>query len=186
MEELQLGDFVLSVDPSDGSELFSEVVAFLDINPDDVHVFVTLTTEDQHVIKATPDHLLFSMGGSWNHEDEYFSAKPAGDVVPEDWVFVVSPGNIRPSRVVSVEFGTAKGVYAPLTISGTLVVDGILASCYAVVKSHSLAQTALWPLRFLPWLRGEQQEVGPHWYANFLYKIVNNVMSHFPILHPRN
>ena len=42
---------------------------------------------------------------------------------------------------------TFLGVYAPLTEEGNIVVDGILASCYAVVD-HDIAQAAMKPIRW--------------------------------------
>ena len=40
-------------------------------------------------------------------------------------------------------------MYAPLTVEGNIVVDGVLASCYAVVD-HDLAQIILKPIRRYP------------------------------------
>ena len=41
------------------------------------------------------------------------------------------------------------GAYAPLTIEGNILVDGILASCYAS-SHHDLGHLALAPLRYFP------------------------------------
>ena len=57
-------------------------------------------------------------------------------------------GLARPSRVVSVEAAARRGVYAPLTAAGNLVVDGVLASCYALVDSQSVAHAAFAPVRW--------------------------------------
>ena len=41
------------------------------------------------------------------------------------------------------------GVYVPLTMEGKMVVDGIWASCYAIVD-HDLAQIAMKPIQWYP------------------------------------
>jgi len=91
-----------------------------------------------------------------------------------------------------------RGVFAPLTTAGTLVVDGVGASCYAVVASHPLAHTVFAPFRLLSnarhaaqtlWTtlgggaaRAHQptapapQPVGVHWYAQALYWVARSVL----------
>ena len=41
------------------------------------------------------------------------------------------------------------GVYVPLTMEGNLVVDGVLASCYAIVD-HNIAQIEMKPIQWYP------------------------------------
>ena len=50
------------------------------------------------------------------------------------------------------------GAYAPMTMEGNIVVDGVLASCYAF-PDHHLAQIGLTPFHLFPklikWLFGD-------------------------------
>ncbi|CAF1255464.1 unnamed protein product [Adineta steineri] len=41
-----------------------------------------------------------------------------------------------------------KGYYAPLTMKGTLLINNILASCYANINDHYLAQYSMAPFRY--------------------------------------
>lgn len=74
---------------------------------------------------------------------------------------VISWGELTPEKIVSVQMRPLKGVYAPLTVSGTVVVDGVVASCYAFLKDAQLAHASFAPLRayhmtqtiFSDWLR---------------------------------
>ena len=51
--------------------------------------------------------------------------------------------------VVAVEPVIEKGTWAPLTMEGTLLVDGLLASCYAYF-SQTLSDLALVPVKMFP------------------------------------
>ena len=59
--------------------------------------------------------------------------------------------------VVAVEPAIEKGTWAPLTMEGTLLVDGLLASCYASF-SHDLVNLALAPVKMFPRMLLDDQE----------------------------
>ena len=59
--------------------------------------------------------------------------------------------------VVAVEPAIEKGTWAPLTMEGTLLVDGLLASCYASF-SHDLVDLALAPVKMFPRMLLDDQE----------------------------
>ncbi|XP_059150328.1 sonic hedgehog protein-like [Physella acuta] len=78
-------------------------------------------------------------------------SSPSGDS-PENVSPSISP--VRPpvhvtvpEQVVAIQIRAIRGVYAPLTQLGTIVVDGYVTSCYAFLKDVQLAHTALAPLR---------------------------------------
>ena len=50
------------------------------------------------------------------------------------------------SKVTRINLIIENGLTAPLTESGTIIVNGIHASCYAVCDSHSHAHIAMKPL----------------------------------------
>lgn len=105
--------------------------------------------------------------------------------------------------VVDVELVLRRGVFAPLTRAGTVVVDDVVASCYAVIDSQRAAHWAFAPLRAWFNLRdavhrlallvsrptadpdavsssrtpaAEPQPQGVHWYADALYALARNVL----------
>lgn len=61
-------------------------------------------------------------------------------------------------QIVSVNFVTRRGIYAPLTREGNIVVNSVVASCYAVINDQELAHLSFAPVRWLSyfteWLMG--------------------------------
>ena len=211
LSDLEVGDSVLASD-GDGSFHFSPVLLFLDRDPREWRRFVTIRTESGHELTLTPSHLLYARdySGSSQSADPSMNSieeSSAGDSNSADFevlyareidegmhVLVLDGGTglARPSRVVSVEGAARRGVYAPLTAAGNVVVDGVLASCYALVDSQAVAHAAFAPVR---WWEGakfllgsmssigrsspkeagnsntepKEQFVGVHWYAEWLY-----------------
>ena len=55
------------------------------------------------------------------------------------------------------------GAYTPLTKEGTIMVDGVLASCYVHAHGHDLAHMAMTPVKWFPemlkWIFGEDIEM---------------------------
>ena len=54
------------------------------------------------------------------------------------------------------------GAYSPLTAEGNLMVDGVLASCYASFPDHDMAHFTMAPMRWFPelmhWIFGEDND----------------------------
>lgn len=185
MEEIKAGDKILTID-SDGKEVFSDVLLFLDRNTTEVREFFELTTESGAKLTLTPSHLLYSIQPEGVTPDDefllsknrylrpeeisnYFLAQAeitfAKFVQPGDWVLVkqdqrqrgehelASSGPLKNlhtysvEKVINIEAKIETGVYAPLTSTGNLVVDGVLSSCYALIDDQTLAHVAFAPVR---------------------------------------
>lgn len=131
-----------------------------------------MTAENGVVITATPSHLLL-LADADGWRDTFAANVKIGDVL-----LTRGPSSVmRPSKVVKTRLVSKRGVFAPLTKSGTIIVDNALASCYALVNSHLLAHTAMAPLRWISgWSSEETVPRGVHWYANALYNIGNFVL----------
>jgi len=189
MEDLSVGQRVLTV-YHDGSLHYDDVITFIHRQPQLVTSFVVIATADGHRLVATGDHLVFtsSAGGGGDHSAVSFSdlAPPTAVFMSQltnhsDAVYVASPGtkeHLLVSMVTSVNKVVARGVYAPLTASGTIVVDGVVASCYALVSSHRLAHAVMAPVRtFSPWWNSYNISSldGVHWYAEFMRRLAETL-----------
>lgn len=73
-----------------------------------------------------------------------------------------TPTTIRFDQIVSVNYVTRKGIYAPLTREGNIVVNSVVASCYAVISDHELAHMSFAPVRWLSYLREFLSSLNSH------------------------
>lgn len=142
------GDRVMALSGT-GQVVFSQVILFLHRDQESWSTFLSLETEDGHRLALTPHHLVFlaphCRSDSSEYQAQFASRAKAGDCV----LIHAAEGPVRPSRIISVSVEESMGVYAPLTETGTLFVDGVLASSYALVEHHRLAHWAFLPLRLL-------------------------------------
>lgn len=148
------------------------MLTFIDRDPNSTRRFVEITAENGVTVTTTPSHLLLlAAADGWR---ESFAANvDIGDVLLTRGTSSV----MRPSRVANVRVVRRRGVFAPLTRAGTIIVDDALASCYALVRSHSLAHAAMAPLRWAAALtQSEDTPRGVHWYANALYSLGDFVL----------
>jgi hypothetical protein len=144
---LSVNDSVLVVDNKDQQEIlkFSKIVSFLhkieNINAQfkRVHFNWSLNgTTSSSYITLTEKHLIIV-----GKRNETFNYLPARDIEIGDMLKYYDY-NTKVYRIVYVTkietIVLEKGIYAPLTEQGTIVVDNILVSCYSMVKNHNLAQ----------------------------------------------
>ncbi|XP_048835837.1 indian hedgehog signaling molecule a isoform X1 [Brienomyrus brachyistius] len=177
MRDLRPGERVLASSGVDGrGELvYSEVLAFLDSDPEARKHFYVIGTEAGERLPLTAAHLLFVSEGNCSGwvAGSALRAVFASDVQPGQCVVSAADGRGHLSRVAWVHIREERGVFAPLTQHGTVVVNGILASCYAVMDQHHLAHWAFAPLRALYGWVGPlgRRADGIHWYSSALYWI---------------
>ena len=105
---LEIGDFALS------HEGFSEVYLLGHADNKSIAEYLRLTTDNGTSIRLSKEHFIESNG-------RYVYAK---DVRKGDRL-------AYGERVIEIEKEKAKGLWNPFTIAGTIVVDGVLASCHS-------------------------------------------------------
>ncbi|TSS97570.1 Sonic hedgehog protein A [Bagarius yarrelli] len=134
-------------------------------------------------IALTAAHLLFVVKNSTLRETF------ASDVAPGQEVMILDEGwHLRAVLVDQIYREERWGSFAPVTGHGTIVVDDILASCYAAVQNQNLAHLAFAPVRIVykvaPFLFGGMtQNDGVHWYSDFLYGIGRRILGP-AVFHP--
>lgn len=170
VKDLRPGDRVLAAD-DEGRLLYSDFLTFLDRDRGAKKVFYAIETrEPRERLLLTAAHLLFvaphngSAAGAPEGAAAAAAAAAAGGgapgrralfasrVRPGQHVYVVAErGGARrllPAAVHSVTLREeTAGAYAPLTAHGTILINRVLASCYAVIEEHSWAHGAFAPYR---------------------------------------
>ncbi|KAK6631609.1 hypothetical protein RUM44_006138 [Polyplax serrata] len=159
LSSLMIGDEVQVMDPRTGELKFSEVILFLDKSPNHFKYYLKIETSSGKTLQVTPSHLVVAVkeksdmsahrtGNELGEESENeLETMFASEIEIGDTLYTVDGGKRFVDRVVNVTNSRHEGVYAPLTVEGTIVVDDVVTSCYAVINSHSLAHLAYGPLR---------------------------------------
>uniref|UniRef100_A0A2S2QMS4 Protein hedgehog n=1 Tax=Sipha flava TaxID=143950 RepID=A0A2S2QMS4_9HEMI len=208
MKDLRVGESVLALS-DDGLLVPSKVLLFLDRSEKARTEYVTLVTDTGKSITATPTHLVLRWERSDRSQIRHANPVFAKRVRVNDTLLTVDGAGdalrLRTERVVRIQRTEQFGLYAPLTVDGTVVVDDVIASCYAVIDSQWLAHLAFLPTRALDaartslyglvWRLGhplrdsspasavaaataypDQPADGIHWYPRMLYAISDYVI----------
>jgi len=162
MKDLAVGDTVRVVTPA-GKVEWSQTCGWLHREPSKVASYQRITTSRRQLMVSAAHLMAVVRGGQMEFV-------PAGEVGVGTTVLVCDSSAtataIWGNQVTRVETVQAQGVYAPLTVSGTIVVDGVAASCYAETRSHRAAHAAMKPMRHMwrsdPAKVAQQAHVGKH------------------------
>ncbi|CAF1500928.1 unnamed protein product, partial [Didymodactylos carnosus] len=146
LSNLKVGDQVLSID-NEQNLIFEPILDFIHAEPNGLYDFlsisVNLSSNDTIVLSVTSNHLIFM----------YQNTYPifAGKVRVGDYLQIVTGANLSHGKVVDVKLRKSEGFYAPLTSTGKIVIDNVLASNYADIDNHYLAHVAMKPYKW--WLQ---------------------------------
>jgi hypothetical protein len=160
MRDVAIGDAVRVVGPTGQAE-WSQVIGWLHREPTSVGEYLRLTTSRRQV-NISAEHLVATVKGG---KVDYIKAQEVevGSPILE---CDVSSGTasipVWGNAVQKVEKFRAEGIYAPLTMAGTIVVDGVAASCYASTRSHMAAHAAMKPMRTMWRHNPEKMQKQPH------------------------
>ena len=96
-------------------------------------------------------------------------------------------------KIESILIEPVESYAAPLTMSGTMLVDGILVSNYAIIDSHLIAHSVMAPARWWYTIHGfinqaipesisasmqiEKQMNGTHWYPTMLHSLTSTYLD---------
>ena len=131
MESLLLGEEVQVI--TNKGVTSKPVITFIHSQPDLFQDFLQITTlRYKKILKITEDHLIFV------EKNGKEAAIPARDVKIGDMVYVKVEGQemLEKDAVQGVSIVFERGVYAPVTLSGTILVNDVNTSCYFDVLSH--------------------------------------------------
>ena len=189
MANLDVEDKVMAWDEERNRTVFTKVIMFAHFAPNAVDVeYLKITLQNGKRITLSGNHL--AMVG----KDK--KAILARKVKPGDTLFSVDENQeISSKKVLAVEKVIEQGIFCPITLSGNVIVDNVLASCYASVEDHvlfkglvkisaqSMAHLGLMPMRALhklrsKWLRKIPDGQTIHPYLQWLRKLDLPCMVH--------
>uniref|UniRef100_A0A1X7UIG2 Hint domain-containing protein n=1 Tax=Amphimedon queenslandica TaxID=400682 RepID=A0A1X7UIG2_AMPQE len=145
MKDVEIGMELLAVS-SNHKLVYSPVILMLDVDDIKLANYTIIESSGNHKLTLTPNHLVHA-----SKTNDISSSVPifASQVKKGDKIFVAkSPDVIEAVEVFSTSSKVIKGAYAPLTREGTVVVNDVVASCYAVVNDHQFAHATFGPLRY--------------------------------------
>ncbi|EEB10091.1 hypothetical protein, conserved [Pediculus humanus corporis] len=200
LSSLEIGDEIQVVDSETGDLKFSEVLLFLDKKPENVKHYLNIETKSGKKLQVTPSHLIVAIkNAGYQHDNNNLITERTGKNFETFFASEIEIGDALltvgrdgdeklTDEVVNVTNVRHEGVYAPLTVEGTIVVNDVVTSCYAVIKSHNLAHLVYGPLRLYHnfqlsfkrlWentLKPKTIKGGIHWYANVLFTVAEYVL----------
>ena len=139
ISELQRGDLVKSFDYKNKEWTFSRFVTYLHKDDEMTTEYVKVKTSTNKTISISSLHLIAKTNEMSSSKIEFIFAK---DLKTSD--YLITEDSIE--QVTEIERVYEKGAYAPLTESGTISVNSIVASCYANTKYYNIAHLLFQPL----------------------------------------
>jgi len=94
----------------------------------DVALFYTFTTIDGQSISITGTHFIKALIPSSSTSNMMIDFLQASKITLNHRLFV--SGHINPISIIKITINPLIGLYSPWTLSGTLLVNNISASCY--------------------------------------------------------
>jgi len=168
LKNVSVGDDVLVVDEQNNL-IYEPVYGFIHSEIDGYYdflaVFVAIDKETMYTLKVSPNHLVFL----YDKQQPVF----AGNLKRGDQLMTVnSHQQIVAGEVIDIKLQHSQGFYAPLTRSGTIVVDGVVASNYATISNHRLAHLTMKPLYWYSKLVAQLKNSNDiHPYAKYLHTL---------------
>ncbi|KAF8567763.1 hypothetical protein P879_01008 [Paragonimus westermani] len=200
MNRLKVGDIVMTKDATSDKLVTTPIVAFLHRDEHSWKPMLQVTIEipdgnhlsqkqlNKSVLHITQNHLVYVIDQEKTFRQvvsKFASDLHIGDKV---LVSVNMRGTLQKANIVSlrtiIERQTPlSGLYAPLTQSGSIVVDGVLVSCFAEFSNELLSNIAMWPLKLYyqltTFLDHDHLPItwqGVHWYVNWIHNIAASIL----------
>ena len=134
-------------------QTYEPVISFIHAKHEGLYSFLALqiqstVTNQTSTLFVSPNHLIFE----FDSKEAYFASQfRLGQRVQ-----YIENDEIVPGEIVNIELSYKTGYYAPLTPSGTVVIDNVVASNYATVSNHKLAHRVMGIYRWWISLAGAQ------------------------------
>ncbi|MFO1072876.1 MAG: hypothetical protein U1E17_15160 [Geminicoccaceae bacterium] len=164
MDELRIGDRV-EVVRADGSLGFEDVYLFTHKDGAVTAPYVTLTLGSGRALTLSPRHFIPTATAAGGWQDRVLKAAEEVQVGDTVW-YQGDDGAMASAPVTAAATGMRAGLFNPLTLGGTIVVDGVAASAHSDWFLDGIAspdtQAAVYQAMFAP-VRLIYAAIGPAW-----------------------
>lgn len=143
--------------------------------------FLHIKTESNYELRVSGSHLIAqNMGATFIQARDL---RPGDLLTTRDESSGGSDSPLREERIDSIRIEPVKSYMAPLTWHGTLMVNDVLTSSYAHVRSHRLAHVGMTPVRLWWYVFDKQsdwairkQPNGTHWFPSLLERLADSYL----------
>ncbi|XP_065650044.1 uncharacterized protein LOC105843976 isoform X3 [Hydra vulgaris] len=132
IKDINVGDKVLSFETKTKKFIYSTVYMLAHKNETKKTNFLKISCKSGNSVTLSPKHLVYT---------DSYKVKHADQIKIGDGIWTTCANDLKTMnlcKVDTIEITESVGFYAPLTMSGNIIVDGILSSCYANVMDVSL------------------------------------------------
>merc|ERR1712002_305406 len=145
--ELRIGDLIRTSSGNHHSD-FTEFVGWLDRQKSSPSEMLQIfTSSNSPAVILSGSHLVFTGN----------TTKYAGDLVPGDTLLRWDGVQMEEQKISMIKTSVESGFWAPLTRSGTLLVNGFLMSSYASYP-HTVSDIAMGPVKAMPMILLDDHE----------------------------
>jgi hypothetical protein len=173
LSKLTIGERVL-VTNKENKLIYEPIEGFIHLKRNDLFQFllINIKFDEQKDITTSlyisPNHLIFLA-----NDTQLKSAVFAGQVRPGDRIKYFYENQLISAKIENIYSTKEEGYYAPLTPSGTIIIDNVLVSNYATVSNHHLAHSVMQMYRWWIYFFGSIENNGNiHWILRMIEKIV--------------
>jgi len=170
IQHVRIGDRLLSYSVH-GEAFYDPVYMLGHKDPSTRATFISITARNNQTVRLTPDHYMVIVrhGKTFDIPSQHVKV---GDGM------IVGPGRVE--TVMTVSTVSSKGMYNPYTMSGRIVVDGVLASCHSsslfdrVFNLFGIPLSTGYQVVFAP-IRLIYRVLGPQIYSGMFERIIDGV-----------
>ncbi|CAI5455271.1 unnamed protein product [Caenorhabditis angaria] len=138
MDQIAVGDEILTSNAT--TTFYTPIIMWMHREPEDRYKFHTVMTEYGKMLALTAKHLIYRNECDDSYSD-YVKTVPkhrnivyAENLKIGDCLVLLYKGKWRQQRIKQITITERKGIFAPITGNGRIIVNDIVASCFSDIK----------------------------------------------------
>ncbi|CDW79933.1 indian hedgehog protein [Stylonychia lemnae] len=170
VKDLKIGDRILSYNVNKKQQFVDVITNFLHKELHESCKYLRITLQNDRILEISQNHMVCAATNDFIGKSKYIQALKLKKE-KHKMIIIGENGVYHLAEIKNIEEVSYSGKYAPLTRSGSIIVNDVVASCYAGSFSQKISHIAILPIQI--WYKNQDLK-GIHPYANVLSKIFNN------------